>query len=295
MKSKTQDFHTPVLLTEVVSFLNIQPGKNYIDATAGGGGHTKKILAAGGVVLAIDVDIDAVLHLKNKFKTEVQTGELQVEKGNFASLFQIAKGYNFEKVSGILFDLGLSSHQIEDVKRGFSFASPILDMRADQDLKVTARELVNNLDYRRLYEIFKKFGEERFTGRIADAIISARKIAPIQSAKELAEIIAKVKPKEKTKIHPATKAFQALRIVVNSELANLEAGLAQAAKLLEVGGRLVVIAYHSLEDGIIKDFFRKSGELVVITQKPIRPSLAEITQNPKARSAKLRVAEKCQQ
>ncbi len=294
MKSSHYQFHQPVLLKEAIDLLAVKAGHHYLDATAGSGGHTAKILELGGKVLAIDVDLEAISHLHNRFKDAIRRGQLKVARGNFAHLDDLAKEAGINGFAGVLFDLGLSSHQVDNPERGFSFVSEKLDMRADQSLEVTAQDLVNNLDRRRLYEIFKNFGQEKYAGRIADAIVSARQIKPITSAKELAEIIVKIKPRNRKRIHPATQAFQALRIVVNSELANLEVGLRKAVDLLDRGGRLVTIAYHSLEDGIIKDFLRKNPNLIILTRKPIRPTVAEIAQNVRSRSARMRGAEKWQ-
>lgn len=287
-------FHRPVLLNEVLEFLQPKSDDVYLDATAGGGGYIAKILEAGSKVLAVDADIEAIEYLNKRFSKEIKVGQLVVRKGNFVNIDLIAREADFESFAGIIFDLGLSWHQVDKKERGFSFSSETLDMRVDLESKITAEDLVNSLDRRRLYEIFKKFGQERFAWRIADAIVSARRLKPIKSGKELAEIIAKVKPKSRKKIHPATQAFQALRIVVNSELVNLKEGLNKAWNLLKLGGRLIIISYHSLEDGIIRDFVRERKNLVVLTKKPVLPSQAEVKANIRSRSARMRVFEKCQ-
>ncbi|MBI2036275.1 16S rRNA (cytosine(1402)-N(4))-methyltransferase RsmH [Candidatus Microgenomates bacterium] len=290
-------FHTPVLLPEVIEGLKVRRGKKYIDATLGGGGHGIEIIKMGGRVLGIDVDEEAIGYVKEKIKSQpfdfaqgrkskVKTGQdLILVKGNFRDIGEIARTNGFERVAGIIFDLGVSSHQLNRAERGFSFQKEgPLDMRMDKALSVTAADLINGLYKNELIYIFEKFGEERLARRIADAIISARAIKRIETTGELAAIIEKVSPK-RGKIHPATRVFQALRIAVNDELESLERGLLQAKELLEKGGRIVAISFHSLEDRIVKRSFA-GGELL---KKPITASVQEIALNPKARSAKLRI------
>ena len=304
-------FHKAVLLKEVVEFLKPRPGAQIIDATIGGGGHTFELLRAGARVLGIDRDPEAIEHIKNKLKTQnskLKTNLVLVQ-GNFSHIGEIAKSNGFTSVDGILFDLGVSSHQLEQPQRGFSFQKEgPLDMRMDPTLTITAKDLVNNFDRRRLNEIFKTFGEKKHSWAIASAICRARQIKPIETTKDLAQIIeheyfrgAKDKFKNRNlagrsfgqvQIHPATKAFQALRIVVNSELLNLEEALPQTVNLLKSGGRLVVISFHSLEDVIVKRFFKQEAQLRTITAKPVGPQAQEIRLNPRSRSAKLRIAER---
>ncbi|MBI2594620.1 16S rRNA (cytosine(1402)-N(4))-methyltransferase RsmH, partial [Candidatus Curtissbacteria bacterium] len=191
--------------------------------------------------------------------------------------------------------LGVSLHQLEKAQRGFSFSKEgLLDMRMDPTIKITAADLINNLDKRRLYEILKTYGQEKLSRSIVDAIYRTRQIRPIKTTAELAGIVEQVyqQKKVKSKLDPATKAFLALRIVVNSELLNLEEALPQAVELLERGGRLTIISFHSLEDGIVKRFFKQEDRLKVLTKKPVGPGAAEILKNPRSRSAKLRVAQK---
>ena len=254
-------FHQSVLPKEATDFLKVEKGKKYIDATAGGGGHTLEILKKGGKVLAIDRDPEAVRHIKNQFKI----GEdLRVVNGNFSNIKKIAKENGFENVSGIIFDLGLSSSQLDKARRGFSFQKRgPLDMRMDPTINIKASDIINNFDKRRLNEIFQKFGQEKHSRPIIDAIISARQIKPIETTDELAALVAQVYQKRgvgkkpgKIKINPATRVFMALRIVVNSELLNLKEGLPQTIDLLGSHGRLVVISFHSLEDGFVKRFFK---------------------------------------
>ncbi|OGD88587.1 16S rRNA (cytosine(1402)-N(4))-methyltransferase, partial [Candidatus Curtissbacteria bacterium RIFCSPHIGHO2_02_FULL_40_16b] len=282
-------FHESVLTKEAIDFLRVKRGDLYIDATLGAAGHTREILKKGGKVLAIDRDPEST-----KFVETLKLKNLKVVNNNFSHIYKIAIEFGITKVSGILFDLGVSSHQIKDAKRGFSFRkNGPLDMRMEPNLAVTAADIVNNFEKRRLYEIFQNFADERLSRPIADAIFSTRQIKRISSTGELAQIIREVyaRHKLKTKTDPATKVFQALRIIVNSELLNLEEGLLQTEKLLIQEGRLVVISFHSLEDAIVKRFFKGSKELKVLTKSPIGPTREEIERNPRSRSAKLRAAE----
>lgn len=278
-------FHQPVLLKETMTFLRILRGRRYIDATVGGGGHAVEILKRGGRVLGIDCDPIALDRLQSICKDPALT----LVRGNFAYLRKIAQKAGFSKVAGVLFDLGVSSYQLADPARGFSFGSSFPpDMRMDPSLKTTAADLVNSLKKEELYEIFSKFGEEKHAFRVAEAIICTRALKPIESCRELTEIILGAGGSEK-------RCFQALRIAVNNELENLKKALPQAVDLLEQGGRLVVISFHSLEDRIVKVFFRrreKGGDFRVLTRKPVCPTEEEIERNPRSRSAKMRVGEK---
>lgn len=290
-------YHESVLLQEVIKFLDPKPGKVFIDATIGGGGHTFELLKHGSKVLGIDRDQESLDYIQGKF--QIEKG-LILEKGNFSQITQIAKDNGFSNVDGILLDLGVSSHQLEDPKRGFSFLKEgPLDMRMDKNLNIKAYDLINNFEKRRLHEIFKTYGQEELAGPIAAAVCSARQIAPIASTVQLAKIVEQVysrcKPRLRSygrKIHPATKTFQALRIVINSESLNLQQCLPQTVDLLNLGGRLVVISFHSLEDGIVKRFLKTNRKLRILTERPIGPTLTEISDNPRARSAKLRAAER---
>ena len=287
--------HVPVLLQEVVRFLDPKAGKVIIDATAGAGGHTEEFLRCGAQVLAIDRDPEAIKYLKKSYGSQVINHKLVLAQGNFANIGEIAQKKGFSRVDGILFDLGISSDQLADAKRGFAFAKVgPLDMRMDPNLEVTAYDLVNNFDERRLYEIFSTYGQEKFSRAIARAICRARQIAPINSTQRLANIIREVYGKKniRTKLDCATKSFLALRIVVNSELINLENALPQTIEILKKGGRLAIVSFHSLEDGLVKRFFKQEKQLLVLTKKPVTPGASEILKNPRSRSAKLRVAEK---
>lgn len=297
-------FHEPVLLKEVVRYLVISKGEKYIDATAGGGGHSELILKSGGKILAIDCDPEALEAARSRLASACPLGDefsWRLARGNFKDLGKMAKRYGFTEVAGILFDLGVSFYQLKTPERGFSFNTEApLDMRMDPALTVTAADLVNGLGKGELDELLAKFGQEYHSRRIANAICCARRIKPIKTCKELAEIIVKAKSRRGGlgRIHPATRCFLALRMAVNDELNSLEKALPQAAGLLKPGGKLVVISFHSGEDGIVKRFFReleKEKTLRIITKKPVRPSAEEIKRNPRSRSAKLRVGEKCHQ
>lgn len=290
--------HIPVLVDQVVKVLEPGPEKKYIDTTVGGGGHTEAIIKKGGRVLGIDMDPKALEMARKRLASACPPGAFTLAHGNFANLAEIAKKEGFEPVSGILFDLGVSTYQLEDPSRGFSFgAEAPLDMRMDPNLKVTAKDLINVLNEGELYELFTKLGEEHYSRPIARAICRARRIKPIETCNQLAQIILRARPKhgKYDRTHPATRVFQALRIAVNDELNNLRVALPQAVDLLEPGGRLVVLSFHSLEDRIVKNFFKEGAEkrtLKILTKKPIRPTREEIEKNPRARSGKLRAAEK---
>lgn len=295
--------HQPVLLKEAIEFLNIKPGEAYLDATLGGGGHAQAIIEAGGQLFGLDQDPLALNLTRGRLKNACPDGFWQLELGNFAHLKKAVQAFKVKTFKGILFDLGLSSDQLADQERGFSFQidSP-LDMRMDPELKVTAADLIKVLNKGELNELFKKLGEEQRALRIADAIVRAREQAPIKTTKQLADLIISLVSRQaagankgrRGKIHPATKVFQALRIAVNDELNNLKTALPQAVELLKPKGRLVVISFHGLEDGIVKRFFKseKDKKLKILTKKPLQPSLAELRENRRSRSAKLRAAER---
>lgn len=285
-------YHTSVLKNEAIEQLSVQAGELYIDATGGGGGHTEEILKRGGKVLTLDRDPQAVEEIKESLG---QNPNLKVKEANFSHIYNTANELGFTSVMGIIFDLGVSSRQLSVPQRGFSFQnSGPLDMRMDPNIQIKASDLINNLDKRRLNDIFQEYGQEKFGLAVADAICSARQIKPIEKTDELSEIVVEVyrKKGQRPKLHPATKVFQALRIVVNSELLNLEEALPQTVRLLKKDGRLVVISFHSLEDGIVKRFFKQEERLKILTKLPIGPTEEEIVVNPRARSAKMRVAQK---
>lgn len=303
----TDSFHVPVLLNEVLSYLNCRKGGVYIDCTLGGGGHSKTILNniyPNCMLIGIDQDIEAIDVAKREL--ESYSNRIKLVKGNFKNLKDILLKLKVDTVSGIIFDLGVSFHQLKERERGFSFKNNNhLDMRMDRKQKFDADILVNTYSENDLINVFEKYGEERFSKRIARKIVTERKKEAITTTKQLSDLIIRALPKTKKRvtwrIHPATRVFQAIRIEVNQELDALEKGLRQAIDILDEKGRICVISYHSLEDRIVKIFFKETamGELraekhkiKILTKKPITPSLEEIKENPKARSAKLRVAEK---
>lgn len=300
-------FHTPVLTKEILNYLDFKKGGVYIDCTLGGGGHSKAILEnvyPHGLLIGIDQDMEAIETAKEELKSYID--KVKLVKGNFKNLEGILSDLNIGTVSGIIFDLGVSFHQLKEKKRGFSFKEDShLDMRMDLNQEFNADIIINSYSEKDLAEIFEKYGEERSSRRIARIIVTERKKKALTTTKQLADLIIKTLPRVKKRntwrIHPATRVFQAIRIEVNQELKALEKGLNQAIRVLENKGRICVISYHSLEDRIVKHLFKeaeKKGKeeknygLKIITKKPIRPSSEEVRDNPKARSAKLRVAEK---
>lgn len=267
------------MLDKSVDGLRVEGGKKYIDATIGGGGHAAEIVKRGGILLGVDADTEAIEYTKRIVKATLV-------QGNFKDIETIAKEHGFGKVSGILFDLGVSSHQLDMPGRGFSyrFTDAPLDLRLNQAQGETAAQLVNRASSEQLYEIFTRFAEEELAWPITHRIVRARAIKPIETTGELVRVVGN---------SPArlSRVFQALRIAVNDELGALKEGLAGAENLLETMGRLVVLTFHSLEDRIVKQFMQKNSWRV-ITHKPEVPSWTEQKQNPRARSAKLRIAEK---
>lgn len=288
--------HEPVLLREVLENLNIQTGKWYLDCTLGDGGHSIGILKRGGNVVGLDVDPEALERARERLEELggiEELGRYELIQGNFRDL-KILVGKR--KFAGVLFDLGASSLQFQDPARGFSFVNEgPLDMRMDPSLEVKALDLINALNKGELYELFNKLGEEKFARRIVDALVRAREMKGIRTTKDLADLVVQVYRQagiKKSKIHPATRIFQALRIAVNDELNALQEALPQALELLEKNGKILVISFHSLEDRIVKNQFKDwetKGFGKVATKKTIVPSDFEINNNPRSRSAKLRV------
>lgn len=289
-------YHKTVLLNETIDLLNVRKDGLYIDATLGGGGHAVRIIESGGKVLGIDADEEALDFVKENFKFKISNFKLKLARGNFGEIDKIAAESGFEKVKGIVYDLGVSSHQIDTPDRGFSFQSTgPLDLRMDSGLSVKARDLVNSLTRKELIELFIKLGEEYRAQGIADEIVKARAVEPIITTVDLVDIVKKAVPFSNSKINPATKVFQALRIAVNDEINNLRKSLPKAWELLDSGGRLAIISFHSLEDRVIKNKFKeweKEGMGKVITKKPVIPTTEELDANKRSRSAKLRVIEK---
>ncbi len=301
--------HQPVLYQEIIHALQPVRTGLYVDCTVGAGGHAVGILQAsdpGGRLLGLDLDPQALELAKQKLAPFRSRAILM--HGSYVTLSEQLKALEWEAVDGILVDLGLSSMQLGNSDRGFSFKlDGPLDMRFDPRSNLRASDLVNQLYVDDLANIIYKYGEERYSRKVARAIVAAR---PVRTTRHLAEIVAEVISSGKRGIHPATRTFQALRIAVNNELERLEALLPQAVEALKPAGRLVVIAYHSLEDRIVKLFLRKESSdcicpprqpictcghlasLKVITRKPIRPSNEEVKQNPRSRSARMRVAER---
>jgi len=276
--SNTLYQHTPVMAKEVIEYLKPDKGKVFVDCTLGGGGHSEKLLGTGVRVLAFDRDAEAIEAAKQKL---AEYSNIEYIQDNFSNIKKHVK----EKVDGFLFDLGVSSYQIDEATRGFSFKKDgPLDMRMDRGQKLTAGEIVNRFPAGEIERIIRDYGEERFARRIARAIAEKR---PLNATFELKEIVEKAIPTWR-KRESVSRVFQALRIAVNSELENLQKALKDSVELLRPGGRIVVISYHSLEDRIVKHAFRGFA----LTKKPVLPSAEEIASNPRAKSAKLRAAEK---
>lgn len=285
--------HIPVLQKEVIQYLDPKPNENFVDATIGEGGHTTLILAKNrpkGKVLGIDTDPEQMENIKH---IELKD-RLILVNDSYANLKEIVKKYNFKSIKGILFDLGISSWHLEESGRGFSFQrEEPLDMRFNQKSRLQAKDIVNTWPEKEIGQILREYGEERFSRRIAKEIVETRKKNPIKSTFQLVELIKKSTPSwyQRKRIHFATKTFQALRIAVNNELETIKQGLEQALDILEKGGRLVAISFHSLEDRIVKNFLKekaKQGIIKVETKKPIKPCFEEIKTNKRSRSAKLR-------
>ena len=297
--------HIPVLQKEVLKYLDPKPNQNFIDTTIGKGGHALAILeriSPKGRILGIDWSPELIQDLKIKIQKAELKSNLTLVCDNFANLKEIVKRERFLAVSGILFDLGMSSWHLTEAGRGFSFLkNEPLDMRYSPQNPLTAEKIVNYWSKSEMEKILREYGEERFAKKIAEKIIEVRKSKPIKTTSQLVEIIKKAVPSRYhtrfggyPKIHFATRTFQALRITVNDELNNLEKAFPQALEILKPGGRLVVISFHSLEDRIVKNFYRNSSpeKLTILTKKPVRPQKEEIKINPRSRSAKLRACQK---
>lgn len=305
--------HVSVLLEECIANLNIRPDGIYVDGTMGGGGHSLAIAKrlTTGRLIAIDQDENA--HIAAKQKLQPYLDKVTFVKDNFANIQEILSKLQMERVDGVLLDIGVSSHQLDEGERGFSYNHDApLDMRMNQDQTLTGYTVVNEYDEKALNDVIFHYGEERWAKRIAQFIVQARKDKPIQTTAELVNIIKKAVPKgaRKDGPHPAKRTFQAIRIEVNGELAVLEKAIADSIPLLALGGRLCIITFHSLEDRIVKNAFRlmenpcvcpsvfpvcmcgKKPLGKVVTRKPILPSERELENNHRSRSAKLRVIER---
>ena len=304
----TLSSHIPVLLEESMATLGVEAGYCYVDCTLGGGGHARAILersAPGGRLLGIDADPLAIETVRACLRP--YGGRATLVNENFNKLEEVCASYRFTPVKGVFFDLGLSSLQLEEDRRGFSFQrNAPLDMRLSPEQEVTAADIVNNLSEAELAEVLEKYGEEPRARQIARRIVEGR---PLSTTLELVQAVTRAVGRARGRIHQATRTFQALRIAVNRELENLESALRQAIRVLGLGGRLVVISYHSLEDRLVKDFLRREARdclcpprlptcvcghrrtLKPVTKGAVRPSAAEIEENPRSRSAKMRAAE----
>ena len=288
--------HIPVLLDEVINFLTPKPNQNFIDATVGDGGHAKAILektSPNGKLFAIDRDIDSIIRAKSNLK-EFGDRVLFIND-SFGNISKIVGELKINFIHGIIFDFGMSTNQLENSGRGFSFQKDeILDMRFDSKNPLTAEDVVNDYSEARLVDIFKKYGEEPKAKIIARSIVAYRKNQRIKTTKDLVEAIERV-IKRHGKLHPATLIFQAIRIEVNQELAEIERTLADILKVLAKGGKAAFISFHSLEDRLIKNWSRdlhRKNIIKILNKKPIMAFDEEININPKSRSAKLRVIEK---
>ena len=318
-----QTGHIPVMLEEVLNFLQPKANGHYVDGTLGGGGHAEALLERsypGGKVLGIDSDVRALERVKGRFAEAVQNGRLVLVHGNFAELARIVDEAGFvSSVDGVLLDLGFSSYQMDDPGRGLSFsADGPLDMRLDQSQELTATDLINTASEQELADIFWRYGDETRSRQVAWRIVRERARNPITRTSQLARLASAGVPYKPGMIHPATRVFQALRIAVNSELEHLEAALPQIVEVLRWektgdiggdGGRMVIISFHSLEDRLVKGFMRREAmdcicppgipvcvcnhkaSLRILTSKPLTPTKQEVLDNPRARSAKLRAAE----
>lgn len=312
--------HTTVLKSEAVTGLNIQASGIYVDCTLGGAGHSELIasqLSPQGLLIGIDQDEAALQHAQHRLSTYAD--RVRLIKANFRELEMVLREQQVPmkdgrpQVQGILFDLGVSSPQLDEAERGFSYnQTAALDMRMDRSTELTAYQIVNEWSEAEIAKILNQYGEEKFARRIARNIVQDRERKPIETTAELAELIKTAIPAaaRRTGPHPAKRSFQALRIAVNDELGALEEALEQALRCLASGGRIAVITFHSLEDRICKHFFakfverctcppdfpvcvcRKQGDIRIITRRPIVPKQAELDENPRARSAKLRIIEK---
>jgi 16S rRNA (cytosine1402-N4)-methyltransferase len=294
-----QEEHSPVMLDEVLEMLNLPEGGCFVDCTVGLGGHSlaaSQRLGSGGRIIGVDRDQHSLSIAHDRLSGF--SGQLDLVQGDFRKIAAVLEDRGVATVDGMLFDLGISSYQLNDPERGFSFmAEGPLDMRMDQDGAFSAYDLINSLSEKELSSILKMYGEERMHNRIARFLVAERGRHPIESTSELKDVVLRAMPAHyrRQKIHPATRTFQAFRIAVNRELESLEIALEHCLDYLRPGGRIVVIAFHSLEDRIVKHKFRafsQKGLIRLVTRKPLRPTEEEVRLNSRARSARLRAAEK---
>ena len=289
--------HIPVLVDEVVHWLEPVPGKTFVDGTLGGGGHALVLarrVAPSGSVLGLDRDPTAIARVEQRLLGEDSGLPLETVNANFSDIPEVLAQHGIEKVDGILLDLGLSSDQLQDHERGFSFNSQgSLDLRFNPAQGKPAWKLIERLSEKHLADLIYEFGEERMSRRVASAIVKQRRHRPIRTSAELAELVRRVVPRSRHhSIDPATRTFQALRIAVNEELKWVRVAMKRLAGNLVIGGRLAIISFHSLEDRIVKHALREDSRLKPLTGKPIRPSEQELANNPRSRSSRLRVAER---
>lgn len=304
--------HVPVLVRQVVEVLKPGPGKRFLDGTVGGGGHSEQILiesSPDGRVLGLDRDDEAIAAASERLSRF--EGRFIARQGSFAEAKDFLSQIGWQAVDGVILDLGISSHQVDSPERGFSFRTTSnLDMRMDRRELLDARQIVNTFSQEELERVFRNYGEEPQARRIASAIVSARKVRPVQSTTDLADLIERLKGRRRRGLHPATQVFQALRMAVNQELKHLEGFLESGYETLLPAGRMAIISFHSLEDRLVKNAFRKwsrdcicpprtlrcvcgwSRKVSLLTKKPLVPTADEIKQNPRARSAKLRAVER---
>jgi 16S rRNA (cytosine1402-N4)-methyltransferase len=285
--------HVPVLAEEVLEWLRPTARQTFVDGTLGGGGHTRLLAQAvgpEGLVLALDRDPAAV----ERAATELRGLPVQALQANYSDLPEVLRELNVSAVDGILLDLGLSSDQLADASRGFSFQSTgPLDLRFDSGRGEPAWKLVERLSAEHLADVIYRYGEERYSRRIARHIVDVRRANPIHTGADLARVVRESVPRSRDeRIDPATRTFQALRIAVNEELKWLEVALRRLPDCLRPGGRIAVISFHSLEDRLVKESFRDDSRLTIATRRPIRPTESEVAANPRSRSAKLRVADR---
>jgi len=296
-----EKFHIPAMLREVIDYLLLKPGQVIVDATIGTGGHSFEILKSispGGKLIGIDRDEDSLNVCRGRLSDF--NSSLELVHANFVDLDEALAKLGVDKIDGIIFDLGISTFQLKNAQRGFSFQEEgPLDMRLDKDSYISAYDLMNNLNESEISGILWNFGQERWHNRIARLLIQERAIQPIATTRQLADLVVRAIPhryrKSHYRIHPATRTFQAVRIAVNRELEIIESAIKKAVTILKEQARICVISFHSLEDRAVKQTFRQlkaEGLINIITPKPLTPLLSEIEANPSSRSSKFRVAER---
>ena len=296
-----EKLHIPVMLHEIIDYLDLKPGQIIVDATLGTGGHSQEILkriTPGGRLIGIDRDEDSLAICRKRFIE--YAGSFELVQANFVDLDQVLEKLGIEKIDGIVFDLGISTYQLKDTERGFSFQQEgPLDMRMDKSSYISAYDLVNNLNESEISHLLWSFGQERWHNRIAHLLVEERRNQPIATTSQLANLVMRAIPyryrKSYYRIHPATRTFQAVRIAVNRELEILESAVKKAVAILRKNAKICVISFHSLEDRVIKHTFRAlktEGLIDIITAKPLTPADSEVVANPSSRSSKLRVAER---